>query len=295
MHCFVEQGDGPPSPTPMRAPQAGGVLQHRAPNTTPPPRSTPTNDPVVGSMISPTSILVKKLNHELTAPLSTLTPLTSISGDSTSPIVATSSSTSSLVNIPRSYRIPDFLQRYFFATQDAQGKWSCASKAPPLVIVEVKPHPTQYDDENLFYLGAKVSRQTIEQAQYAFESSPAVQILGVLQAIGYRWRYIEYDRSKLPGLRSFSEEIDSSYGPIKFTDEDDIFSDHRNSVSPSDELRLFQARPDFIKPYFRGQGFLDLIKNYEESKNALRAIGEHIYNTIDERYEALRLAILTAC
>lgn len=279
----------------MRAPQAGGVLQRGTQNTTPPPRSTPTNDPVVGSTISPTSIFIKKLDHELTAPLSTLTPLTSISGDSTGPTVATSSSTSSLVNIPRSYRIPDFLQRYFFASQDAQGKWSCPSKAPPLVIVEVKPHPMQYDDENLLYLGTKVSRQTVEQAQYAFESSPAVQVLGVIQAIGYRWRYIEYYRSKLPGLRSLSEEIDSTYEPVKFAGEDDIFSDHRHSVPPSDDLKLFQERPDFIEPYFRGQVFLDLIKDYEDSKNALRAIGEHIYNTIDERYEALQLALFTTC
>lgn len=253
---------------------------------------------------SESTLMIRKLEQQLIAPLSTLSP---ISEYNTSPVVATNpiiatnptlatGSSMSPTAVPRSYLIPDFLQRYFFVAQpeDENGEWTCESMArtPPLLIVEVKSHPKRYDKSYLIKLGTKVSRQTLEQAQYAFQSYPSIQVIGVIQALGYRWRYLEYERSELPGLRSLSEENDSTYNPDKDNgdaDEDvDVFSDHNHPVAP--EYRVEDDPPQFIKPYFREKIFLDLLGDYEASKKALRAIGEHIYNTFNERY-----AYDTAC
>lgn len=166
--------------------------------------------------------------------------------------------------------------------------WTCKSKAPPLLLVEVKPHPQHHDAEFLDLLGAKVSRQTVEQAQYTFESSPSVQVIGVIQALGYKWRYLEYKRSELPKLPSLSEGNDPSYNPdtdsgTNITGEHDVFSDHSSPV----QHPISQDLPPFIKPYFGEKKFLDLVDDYNESKEALHMIGEHIYNTFDERCEVV--------
>lgn len=267
------------------------------------------SDPAIGNILQRSSgsaqALIRQLEHQLISPLSVLSSISEYNtspvvatnpGIATNPVVATNptlatSSSMSPTAAPRSYRIPDFMQRYFFASQDETGEWTCESMAqtPPLLIVEIKSHPEQYDKSHLIALGTKVSRQTEEQAQYAFQSYPSMQVIGVIQALGYRWRYLEYKRSELPGLRSLSEEKDSTYAPNEdedngVADEDvDVFSGNNRSVA-AEQSWVEDDLPQFIKPYFGEQVFLDLLGDYEASKKALRAIGEQIYNTFNERY-----------
>lgn len=181
--------------------------------------------------------------------------------------------------VNRRYRIPDFAQRYYFAVQDEEQKWSCKRKAPPLLLTEVKAHLSSDDD--LLQANNSIALQMLEQAQHVFAGSPEVKVVGGIRALGYKWRYIEYIRSE---LQSLSEDDDSTYNPDgSFNTSSDVFSVRSNvSLSASEYLGFL---PTFLEPYFGDKLFLDLLDDYEESKNALRAIGEHIYNTLDERYD----------
>lgn len=75
----------------------------------------------------------------------------------------------------RSYRIPDFAQKYYFVVQDAEQKWSCKRKVPPLLLTEVKAHLAADDDVD--WADVKISGQIVEQAQHVFASFPNVKVV----------------------------------------------------------------------------------------------------------------------
>ena len=201
----------------------------------------------------------------------------------------TNPSTNSAVATPppkrqRATVVPDFTQKWYVTTENEDGKRECDSKGTVMLIMENKRHIRVRDWS---YLEGRIADQTFRQARHIFSTSKTTKILGVIHALGYAWRYLEYIRSDVFKVPSAEEEADGTYKPATpsehaSTDNSDSFADQEGDRSHTSETH--EVVPNWIKDLFKRKQYLNLIDDYEDTKAALAAIGAEFYYSMETRY-----------
>lgn len=157
----------------------------------------------------------------------------------------------------RTTRIPDFVQRLFTIACNSDGT-SGIQSSRIILLVEIKKS-TQIPEMVHF---SSILKQTDHQARHTFCSSPEIQELGVILAIGPFWKYVEYNRQDFRQSPSFSEKKDATYA---------------NTPTPPPALLMRDYEP--FLTLTGGVGFLRL-----ESINSNRAL-----HVVRERLQELNV------
>ena len=122
-----------------------------------------------------------------------------------------------------------------------------------MLLVEIK----KSTDIPEVYHFTDISKQTDCQARHTFHASPEIQELGVIQAIGPYWKYVEYYRRDFRPSPSLSERKDSTF---------------TNTPTPPPALLVHDYQP-FLR-LTGTAGFLCL--ETEDSNRGLRVVRERL-------------------